>query len=216
MNKVIILLKYMYKADYQFKTFFFSALSSLIGIGFTLFNAVLGIVYRSVWYGTICVYYVLLAAVRGIIVYSQGKYWENDYASIRKVYVSTHFIMIVMDLCLIAPIAFMVMGERSYQFGLIPAIVMATYTTYRVGMGSVQFFNSRQHENPLVKELKVINLQDAIVAVLSLQNALIIATGREAASMLALTGWTSGALWLLIVFFTVKSLFGYKHFAAKD
>lgn len=205
MKKIISFLEGMWKADYQFKTFFFSATSALIGIGFTIFNAVLGIAYRSVWNGTISVYYVLLAIVRGTIVFAQKKYGEEDLGSKRKVYISTHIVMIFMDLCLIAPIAFMVLGERTYAFGLIPAITMAAYTTYRVTMSIMQFVPSRKQDNILVKELRVINLQDVLVAVLSLQNALIIANGSSAESMLTLTGWTSGAIWLLIVFFTVKS-----------
>lgn len=200
----------MWKADYQFKTFLFSTMSALIGIGFTIFNAALGIIYKSVWNGTISVYYVLLAVVRGIIVFSQRKYDEEDISNKRKIYIRTHIIMIIMDLCLIAPIAFMVMGERTYQYGLIPAITMAAYTTYRITMGIIQFSISRKQENILVKELKVINLQDALVAVISLQNALIIANGSSANSMIMLTGWTSGGIWILIVFFTVKSFLDVK------
>ena len=45
--------------------------------------------------------------------------------------------MIFMDMCLIAPIAYMVIGERSYVYGLIPAIAMAAYTTYRITMGII-------------------------------------------------------------------------------
>jgi len=207
MSKILSFIEDMWKADYQFKTFFFSAMSVFIGFGFTIFNAVLGIVYKSVWNGTISVYYVFLAIVRGIIVLSQRKYDEDDYGSKRKVYIITHILMIFMDLCLIAPIAFMVMGDRTYKYGLIPAITMAAYTTYRVVMGSLQLSSSRKYENILVKELKVINLQDSLVAVLSLQNSLIIATGTSVSSMVKLTGWTSGGIWLLIVLFTVKSLF---------
>lgn len=204
MKKLLSLLMDMWRADYQFKTFFFSSISVLIGIGFTIFNAVLGIVYNSVWNGTISVYYVLLAVVRGIIVIAQKKY-KDDNRRKRRVYIRTHIVMIFMDLCLIAPIAYMVMGERTYHFGMIPAIAMATYTTYRITMGIIQFSSSRKQDNILFKELKVINLQDALVAVLTLQNALIIAAGENARSMMILTEWTSGGIWLLIVFFTIKS-----------
>jgi len=138
-------------------------MSALIGIGFTVFNAVLGIVYKSVWNGTISVYYVLLAVVRGIIVLTERKFDNDDYNGKRRVYIITHIVMILMDLCLIAPIAFMVMGERTYGFGMIPAITMAAYVTYRITMGIIQFSVSKKQENILVKELKVINLQDGLV-----------------------------------------------------
>jgi hypothetical protein len=209
MKKLITYFLDMRKADYQSKTLFFSAFSALVGIGFTLFNAALGILYKSVWNGTICVYYVLLAIVRGIIVYSQrrpktaGRVEDNE--TNRKVYIRTHTIMIFMDICLIVPIAYMVIGKRSYEYGMIPAIAMATYTTYRVTMSVVNFIKSRKQENILIKALRTVNLQDSLVSVLTLQNALIIATGSGMKSMMVLTGWTSAGIWLAIIIFTVKS-----------
>ena len=119
--------------------------------------------------------------------------------------------MIFMDMCLIAPIAYMVIGERSYVYGLIPAIAMAAYTTYRITMGIINLRKSRKQENILIKELRTINLQDSLVAVLTLQNALIIANGSDMQSMLALTAWTSAGIWLMIVIFTVKSFLYVRH-----
>lgn len=209
MKKLIAAFLDVRKSYCQSKTLLFSALSVLPGIVFTLFNAALGIIYKSVWNGTISVYYVLLTIVRGIVVYSQGRskttddYKDNQ--TNRRIYIRTHIIMLFMDICLIAPIAYMVIGERSYEHGMIPAITMATYTTYRVAMGVINFIKSRKHENILIKALRTVNLQDSLAALLTLQNALIIACDRGMKSMMALTGWTSAGIWLTIIFFTVKS-----------
>ena len=207
MKKLIPAFLDVRKSYCQSKTLLFSALSFLPGIVFTLFNAALGIIYKSVWNGTISVYYVLLTIVRGIVVYSQGRskttddYKDNQ--TNRRIYIRTHIIMLFMDICPIAPIAYMVIGERSYEYGMIPAITMATYTTYRVAMGVINFIKSRKHENILIKALRTVNLQDSLAALLTLP--LIIACGRGMKSMMALTGWTSAGIWLTIIFFTVKS-----------
>lgn len=205
----------MWKADYQFKTLATSTLSALVGLGFTVFNVVLGIVYKSVWNISISVYYVLLAIVRGIVVHSQRKVNVADnqkkQEQYKRIYFKTHILMIFMDMCLIAPIAYMVIGERSYEYGLIPAIAMAAYTTYRITMGIINLGKSRKQENILIRELRAVNLQDSLVAVLTLQNALIIANGSDMQSMLALTAWTSAGIWLMIVIFTVKSFLYVRH-----
>lgn len=199
----------MWKDDYQFKTVASSALSALIGLCFTIFNAALGIIYKSVWNGTICVYYVLLAIVRGTIVNAHKK--EDDrhpkkgYAKRKKIYFITHFVMILMNIALIAPIAYMIIGENHYKYGLVPAIAMAAYTTYRITMSIIHMKKAGKEDNILVKELRVVNFQDSLVSLLTLQNALIIATGDGMQSMITLTAWTSGGIWLAIVFFTVKS-----------
>ncbi len=205
----------MWKADYQFKTLATSTLSALVGLGFTVFNVVLGIIYKSVWNISISVYYALLAIVRGMVVHSQRKVNVADnqkkQEQYKRIYFKTHILMIFMDMCLIAPIAYMVIGERSYEYGLIPAIAMAAYTTYRITMGIINLGKSRKQENILIRELRTVNLQDSLVAVLTLQNALIIANGSDMQSMLALTAWTSAGIWLMIVIFTVKSFLYVRH-----
>ena len=215
MKKIIMGFIDMWKADYQFKTLATSTLSALVGLGFTVFNVVLGIVYKSVWNISISVYYVLLAIVRGIVVHSQRKVIVADnqkkQEQYKRIYFKTHILMIFMDMCLIAPIAYMVIGERSYEYGLIPAIAMAAYTTYRITMGIINLGKSRKQENILIRELRTVNLQDSLAAVLTLQNALIIANGSDMQSMLALTAWTSAGIWLMIVIFTVKSFLYVRH-----
>ena len=215
MKKIIMGFIDMWKADYQFKTLATATLSALVGLGFTVFNVVLGIVYKSVWNISISVYYVLLAIVRGIVVHSQIKVNVADnqkkQEQYKRIYFKTHILMIFMDMCLIAPIAYMVIGERSYEYGLIPAIAMAAYTTYRITMGIINLGKSRKQENILIRELRTVNLQDSLVAVLTLQNALIIANGSDMQSMLALTAWTSAGIWLMIVIFTVKSFLYVRH-----
>ena len=215
MKKIIMGFIDMWKADYQSKTLATATLSALVGLGFTVFNVVLGIVYKSVWNISISVYYVLLAIVRGIVVHSQIKVNVADnqkkQEQYKRIYFKTHILMIFMDMCLIAPIAYMVIGERSYEYGLIPAIAMAAYTTYRITMGIINLGKSRKQENILIRELRTVNLQDSLVAVLTLQNALIIANGSDMQSMLALTAWTSAGIWLMIVIFTVKSFLYVRH-----
>lgn len=158
---------------------------------------------------------MLLAIVRGIVVHSQRKVSAADnqknQEQYKRIYFKTHILMIIMDMCLIAPIAYMVIGERSYEYGIIPAIAMAAYTKYRVIMGIINLVKSQKQENILIKELRTVDFQDSLVAVLTLQNALIIANGSDMQSMLALTAWTSAGIWLMIVIFTVKSILYIHH-----
>lgn len=174
-------------------------MSVLIGLGFTVFTGILGIGYHSARNASICIYYVLLAVVRGMVAGMLGKdvIKQTDIGNIehKRIYVGTHTVMIIMDIALIFPIAYMVNGQRNYEYGLIPAIVMAAYVTYRVTMGIFHYRKSRKEENLLVKELRSISLNDALVALLTLQNALIIANGSEMKSMIRLTAGTSAAIW---------------------
>lgn len=187
-----------WESDYYFSTVFSSAISTLISMVFALYNGALGIVYQSWWHGLICVYYLLLATIRAILIGTRRK----NQKTIRMI---TYLLLLVMDVSLIGPIYVMVSGERSYTYGLIPAIAMATYTTYRITISIVHFRKSRKKDKSLLFELRMINMTDALVAVLSVQNALIIANGGMNEGMRALTAWTSGGIYLVIVLITIMS-----------
>ena len=195
------------REDYHFRTVYTARISALITFGFTVFNGVIGILYRSVWNISICIYYVLLAVVRRIIVRSQRKTVDKnqDKEIIKKTYGVTHIILILIDVALVVPIALMVIGARNYTYGMIPAISMAAYTTYRMTMSIIHYLKSKRNENRFIRVIRTINLQDTLVSVLTLQNALIIANGDDMASMMRLPMWTSAGIWGVILFITVKS-----------
>ncbi len=190
--------------DYGRKTAVFSSMSALMNLFFMFFNAVLGVMYSSLWHGSISVYYTLLFIVRSIIVMHQRRGEDNQKKN-RNIYLLTHILLLVMNVSLIVPIAMMTMGNRSYTHGLIPAIAMATYTTYRVTTAIMNAVRSKKEGGVFTSLLRTINFIDAMLSVLTLQNALIIATGGRTEEMQTLTAYTSGGIWLLIVAVTVLS-----------
>lgn len=200
----------MQRKDYLLKTLTFSVFSMLIEFAFALYNGVLGILYRSLWNGSICVYYFLLAAVRAIIVFFHRKEASDrrgrGASNSRKAYFATHVVLILMNISLFVPVAVMVTGGRGYTFGLIPAIAMAAYTTYRITMSIIHYRKSRHNANIFAAELRTINVIDSLVAVLTLQNALIVANGGMTDDMQTLSAWTSAGILVIIAVITVQSL----------
>lgn len=198
------------KVDYNFKTFTSTALSLIIGLEFSIYNGFLGIKYISIWNLTICIYYVLLTIVRGIIVNSQRKtdsvHNEFEKEHRKKIYIATHIILFVMNMYLIVPIATMINGDRIYNWGLIPAIAMAAYKTYRIVIAIMNYSKSRKTDNVFVRELRTANLIDTLVAVLTLQNTMIIVNeGEIAGNMKNLSIISSASIWLIIVALSVLS-----------
>lgn len=69
-----------WKTDYDFKTVASAVGSLAVTMVFAIYNGFLGIYHSSVWYGTICVYYMVLAGLRGTIIFfnaSNGKSREK-------------------------------------------------------------------------------------------------------------------------------------------
>lgn len=199
------------KEDYHFQTFISSFLSTIAVLFLILYNGFLGIRYSAIWNGTICVYYIFLAIVRGYVLNSHKKVESNtvvdcdDYT--RKVYIRTHIVMMCFNLILIYPIAFMIKGQRSYNFGLIPAIALATLTFVRITTAIIHIFKSRKQNNAFIKELRLINFVDSLVSILILQNTLIMVVAGEITSdMKILSIVSSSAIWIMIATVIILSM----------
>ncbi len=136
MKSLINLLINYQKNSFIFKTLASSTMSFINGIVFAVFNGIMGIINHSLWNGSICVYYIFLITIRGIIIFceraNRHNNTMNDDLFRRKISRYTHLLLIVLNLSLIVPIKVMVVSGRNYTNGLFIAIGMAAYTTYRI------------------------------------------------------------------------------------
>jgi hypothetical protein len=188
--------------DYRRKTTLFSFFSALLNLFFTFFHAVLGVVSSSLWHGSISVYYFVLFVIRAILVVTERRKAEEKERM--GVYTLTHILLLFMNISLIVPIIVMIRGGRTYSYGLIPAIAMAVYTTYRVTVAVMNLMRAKRSGSRTLKTLRTVNFLDALLSVLTLQNAMIAANGGID-DMHILMIYTSAAIWLFMVFLSIRS-----------
>ena len=193
-----------WKSDYDFKTLA-GALGALSLTGlFALYNGYLGIRYRSLWYGTICIYYLILVLLRGLIVAAARKVpASSDTGTVkqrRRVYVVLAGLFLILNISLVVPVSLMVMQQKPVSFTLIPAITMAAYTTYKITMAAINLKRRKRASDDFIKLLRIVNFIDALVSILTLQNTLIMVnSGGESMEMLPLTAFTSAAILVVIL-----------------
>ena len=190
------------KADYDFKTYITAAGSLAVTLVFALYNGFLGIRYASLWYGTICVYYLILVLLRGTIVAAAKRLSqrEDQAAARNKVCLLASLLLLILNTSLIVPVSLMVMQQKPVHMTLIPAIAMAAYTTYKVIMASVNLRRRRSSTDCLVWLLRTISFIDALVSILTLQNTLIMVNSKgEGPDMLPLTAVTSAIVWVAVL-----------------
>lgn len=170
---------------------------------------------RSVWHGSICVFYLLLMAIRGMVLLTEKRGQaqsevERDRCRRRTFLISSLFLL-ALDLSLMLPIAMMVVLDKPVIMGLIPAIAMAAYTTWKITMASlhINWQRRRASGNILIAELRTVNLIDALVAILTLQNTLIMVKRTDAGenSMLPVSAASSAVIYVVIVVITLRMLY---------
>ena len=204
-----------WREDYIFQTLISAAASFGCTALFAMYNGYLGLWHRSVWHGSICVFYLLLMAIRGMVLLTEKRGQaqsevERDRCRRRTFLISSLFLL-ALDLSLMLPIAMMVVLDKPVTMGLIPAIAMAAYTTWKITMASlhINWQRRRASGNILIAELRTVNLIDALVAILTLQNTLIMVKRTDAGenSMLPVSAASSAVIYVVIVVITLRMLY---------
>lgn len=182
------------------------AASWSVTVLFALYNGFLGLHLSSAWHGSIGIFYLLLAAVRGLLLWSERSCRDEGAERRRqRVFRINTVILLALNLALIGPISLMVLLERPVNIGLVPAIAMAAYTTYKVTAASIRF-KRRRSGGGLMAALWTVNFVDALVSVLTLQNTLIMVKSGGTRDLLALSAVSSGAIYAVIILTTVRLL----------
>ena len=175
--------------------------SFAVTVVFALYNGGLGIWNASLWHGSICVYYILLSLLRGILLAVERKAGKATLEIAehhrRKGFYATSGIVLVMNAALLTPVSLMVLDQRPIQTGLTPAIASAAYTTYKISTAAVKW--KRTNGTILDRELSMLRLVDALASILVLQNTVIIAVdGGISPGMFQLVVISSAGIFLLI------------------
>ena len=202
------------KSDTDSRTAVFSAGMFLITLLFAVYNGFLGIRYMSLWHGSICIYYVLLSLIRVYILLSEKriqKHGINITQRRRNAFLVSSIILFVINISMIVPTILMVRFEKPMGMTLIPALVIAVYTTIKVYLAIMQIKKRTESSNPLIRELWTINVVDAALSVISLQNTLIMVTGDPTdRNLFILSAVTSGIIIIatieMEIFFLVKEM----------
>ena len=198
-----------WKAEYDFKTYISAAGSLAVTVLFALYNGFLGIRHASLWHGTICVYYLVLVLLRGLSILAAKK------AALRSARKTLHdraalilsFLLLILNISLIVPIAMMVRQQKPVSMTLIPAIAMAAYTTYKIIMASVHLRKRKLSADSLVWLLRTISFIDALVSILALQNTLIMVNAKDGGSdMLPLSAGTGALVWVAVLLLSVGAI----------
>ena len=118
------------------------AFSVITALGFCVYNAVLG--FSKSYSFAICmaIYYFLLTAIRigiaagAIITRKNG---EEGAEKTEKLCVCSSWLLIALNVALIAAIIMLVRQERNFSLGIIPAITTAAYCTYKTTAAIVRY-----------------------------------------------------------------------------
>ena len=107
--------------------------------------------------------------------------------------------LIILTFVMIAPAILLVLDKRTYNLGLIPSIASAAYTTYNITMSIFNLKKAKNTDEPIIKQIRLVNLVNTLMSILVLQNTLILANGGYTDEMKILSMATSIGIIVLII-----------------
>lgn len=115
-------------------------------------------------------------------------------------------LLLVLNIAVVVPIILMIRQERTYNFGMIPAITVAVYSAVKITIAIVKLIEGNKKKSVIRSTRNSVRLIDALVSILTLQNTLIAvnnSSGRE--DMSILTVISSFVIYAVIVFISVMA-----------
>ena len=175
---------------YGFRTVVFAVVSFVFNGLYALFNGLVAILSRSIWYGALAAYYIVLTLMRGGIISYHGKpiSERSPKVELRK-YRTCGVLLTTLPLCLSFAILQMVVeGSAFVRWGW-TVFAFAAYAFYKITMAIYNVIKTRKMDDMTLRALRSIGLADAMVSILALQTTLLYAfsTGNNGVAN-ALTG----------------------------
>ena len=163
--------------NYGFRTIVFTIVSFALSIAFGIYNGVLGIMMKSIWFGALAAYYIFLALLRGsVLTYhrrKRAKKRENSDSTRTRVYRKCGFWLLILNVALSAAIAQMIFSNRKFEYSGWTIYAFAAYAFYKITMSIINLFKARKQTDMTVQAIRNVNLADAAVSILALQTALL-------------------------------------------
>lgn len=159
--------------NYGFRTIIFAVGTFSLSIVFAGVNAYLGIAYKSIWFGALATYYIMLAFMRGGILISHQKNGaENEQKQI-KLYRNCGIVLLILNVALSSSIAQMIFDGAHFVYVGLTIFAYAAYAFFKITMSIINFIKANRRESLVVQAIRNINLADAVVSILALQTALL-------------------------------------------
>lgn len=171
---------------------------------FALFKIISAAVYRSIWLFSVGVYYILLGAVRLILVKgmrakTQGNRLLHEFRCYRLCAVE----MLVLNAALVGILVQMINHGRTYSYPLFITYVSAIFSFYCLITAIINMVKFRRTHSPIIAASKTLTFMGALVSMINLTAAMLSQFGGGANFRIAMLSGVGGSVSLAIVIMSV-------------
>lgn len=174
----------------------------LINLLYAAIKLVSGIYSRSWWLISLAAYYIILSAIRFVLVryVRRETVGENLPAELRRCRLCGG-LLLVMNQALTGIVILMVFQNHGYHYPGTLIYAMAVYTFYITITSVRNAVKFRKNGSPVISAAKNVNLTAALVSMLSLETAMLaqFGDGREDAFRRIMIGSSGGVICVIVL-----------------
>lgn len=185
------------------------ALGSLaFNIAFSAYHLAFGLVSGSWWLITLGSYYLILSAVRFVVL----RVRMAESLLIR----FTGWMLMALSLPLVSTVILSVLHDRGHKIHMIVAIAMATYAFSKITLAIIHWTQSQRSHSGKIIPLRNISLADAFVSIFALQRTMLASFEGMTETEIGTMNASTGCAVCVIVFLLGLNLVGNKKYDLRD
>ena len=169
-----------------------------------------GVCYRSVWFGTLAVYYIMLALMRFLLLHHVNKVgFGTEILSELKQYRLCGVILMLMNIALAGVVILVVRKNGGFEYAGYLIYVMAMYAFYSIITAMTDVVKYRKFKSPVMSAAKAVRLAAALVSMLSLETAMLNQFNNEKnpeTFRQVMTGTTGGCVCIIVLAIAVHMI----------
>ena len=176
-------------------------------LGYGLFNGLLGLWNRSLWFAALCVYHCILAAARFAAAVYGGGTGEKSARRAASAGKWTGCLLTALSPAMAVVIGISLSQDIALRRGEIVMITIAAYTFFKIGMAVYQAAKSKGKRDWLARLLRKIRYAETAASVFTLQRSMDSSFGgMEAAKRRILDASTGAACCFFILALGIGAL----------
>lgn len=151
-------------------------------LAFGLFKLVIGIVYRSAWFGAVGIYYMVLSLMRYLLLRKDRALRKSPAPTLSAQWQSYRIcggLLLMLNAAMSGIVIQIIRLNESYYYPGFVIYASAAYTFYRLTIAIIQSVRLRKQSQPLFTAAKHIDLSAALMSIFALQTAMFTTFGGE-------------------------------------
>ena len=173
-----------YFTDKPFRARFKLYSGTAVNVAYGIFKLTIGIVYHSVWFGSVAVYYMVLAVLRFLLIsaHRRSDRLEAEQEKLLhqwKSYRICGWLLLLLNVVITGMVIQMIWKNQGYSYPGYVIYVSASYTFYKLTMSIIRAVKNRKGQTPVFTAAGAMDLCVALMSIFALQTAMFSSFGAE-------------------------------------